>query len=295
MTSYFKIFDAKLMPILSYGAEIWGLKRYNDIEKVQLKACKKFLCVKYNTTNVMIYGECGRYPMYVFTSVKVIRYWLKLLEMPAHRLPKKCDNMLMVYDKNGHTNWVTSVRKFLFSNGFGFVWNNQSVGSNEMFIRQLTERLKDIYLQEWLEKISLSSKCMFYKMFKCALDPETYLSCVNVKKFRIALSRLRCSAHDLFIESGRFKAVEKENRICRLCDLNVLEDEYHFVLICPIYNSLRKVYIKRYYYQHPNQYTFAALVNSRNHTTLRNLAMFVYYAMILRKDYMSEHNIKYEC
>ena len=291
--SYFKIFDAKIYPIISYGAEIWGLSHLQDIERVQLQACKKFLGVKDSTMNVMVYGECGRYPVSLFTNIKVIKYWLKLLNMPQYRLPKKCYNMLMLYDKNGHTNWVTSIRKFLFSKGFGYVWDNQYVDSNDSFIFELTRRLKDIYIQEWFENMSLSSKCLYYRMFKCTLEQETYLSVVNVKKFRIALSRFRCSSHDLYIESGRFRAIDREKRICKLCDQSVIEDEYHFLLICPVYNQLRNIYIKNYYSVHPNHHKFVALLSNTKKNILQNLSMFVYYAMKFRTEYILEHNIKY--
>ena len=198
---------------------------------------------------------------------------------------------MMLYDKNGHNNWVTSVRHFLFSKGFGYVWNDQYVDLEDVFIVQLTKRLEDMYLQECFAKMSLSNKCLFYRMFKCNLDPEMYLSCVNVKKFRIALSRFRCSSHDLFIESGRYKNVSREKRICKLCNLRQVEDEYHFLLICPIYSSIRNLYIKKYYFVYPNQYKFAALMNNRNHNVLQNLSMFIYYAMKYRLEQMTELNI----
>ena len=39
---------------------------------------------------------------------------------------------------------------------------------------------------------------------------EEYLIKVNIKKFRTALSRFRCSSHVLFIEIGRYKGVSRE-------------------------------------------------------------------------------------
>ena len=130
-------------------------------------------------------------------------------------------------------------------------------------------------------------------MFKCSLDSEIYLSCVTVKKFRIAMSRLRCSSHDLFIESGRYINVERENRFCKLCDLNQVEDEYHFVLVCPVYSPIRELYIKKYYFEQPNQFKFSALMNSKNRKVLQNVSMFIYYAMKCRTEYMLKHNVKY--
>ena len=59
---------------------------------------------------------------------------------------------------------------------------------------------------------------------------------------RKALTRLRISAHHLAIETGRYThpKIPVENRICPLCPGNNIEDEYHFLLVCPCYAALRK-------------------------------------------------------
>ena len=50
-------------------------------------ACKKALSVSQKTTNAMIYGELGRYPLYINTVMKAVKYWLKLVELLDNRLP----------------------------------------------------------------------------------------------------------------------------------------------------------------------------------------------------------------
>ena len=40
-------------------------------------ACKKALSVSQKTPNAMIYGELGRYPLYINTVMKSEKYWLK--------------------------------------------------------------------------------------------------------------------------------------------------------------------------------------------------------------------------
>ena len=46
-------------------------------------------------------------------------------------------------DAKGKINWVTSVRKFLFKNGFGYIWENQTVMNEQLFVKRLVQRLKD--------------------------------------------------------------------------------------------------------------------------------------------------------
>ena len=41
------------------------------------------------------------------------------------------------------------------------------------------------------------------------------------------------------IETGRYKSVPIDNRICKLCNLNLVEDEKHILFTCTLYNDIR--------------------------------------------------------
>ena len=48
------------------------------------------------------------------------------------------------------------------------------------------------------------------------------------------------------VEIGRYKNLETEERLCKLCITQKIEDEYHFLIDCPIYdcpiyNNSRKI------------------------------------------------------
>ena len=84
----FKIFDTKILPILTYGAEIWSSHRGSDVEKVHHDFCKYVLKVSKLTPNVLVRGELGCYTIDTIRTEIPIKYWLKLLQMPNERLPK---------------------------------------------------------------------------------------------------------------------------------------------------------------------------------------------------------------
>ena len=76
-------------------------------------AFKRFLGVGQRTPNNMIYGDTGRYPLYINAYVRTIRYWIKITRMNVDRLPFKAYLMLLHLDKQGKNNWVTQVRLLL--------------------------------------------------------------------------------------------------------------------------------------------------------------------------------------
>ena len=68
--------------MLTYASEVWGIMAdYCIIERVYLFAIKRFLNVSTRTPRALVYRETGRYPLYVNTYARCIKYWLNLVRM----------------------------------------------------------------------------------------------------------------------------------------------------------------------------------------------------------------------
>jgi len=61
-----------------------------------------------------------------------------------------------------------------------------------------------------------------------------------------------------------------------------LEDEFHFLLECPLYKDLRKKYVKKYYWKNTNMLKFIELITSENETVIKNVSMCVNKSFDLR-------------
>ena len=146
----------------------------------------------------------------------------------------------------------------------------------------LQRRLRDLYIAEWKQALELSSPLYIYKEMKQVYEMSPYLSILKSKKLRNAISKLRLSSHSLYIEKGRHRDVARNDRKCTLCRLNDIEDEYHFTLICPVYNDLRKEYLQKYFYVKPSVNKYITLMNSSKLKTLKNLATYIIKGFKLR-------------
>ena len=284
--SYFKIFDTKISSVLLYGAELWGVENMQCVESIHIYACKRYASAPLKTSNVAIMGDCGRFPLYISASKKCIKYWLRILHLKDDRYVRKCYNMLKLLDANGKVNWVSTIRQLLFKNGFGYIWENQSVNNETAFLKEFVLRLRDQYLQTWNDICQRSSKLTSYISFKSTFGKEKYLSVLNIKKYRYAFVSLRCSSHQLMIEKGRYTGLDRDQRFCHLCKFEI-EDEYHFVLICPLYKELREQLIPDKYFEHPCRHRFNMLMSTENETVLKNLAAYIYRSYLLRKEFMT--------
>ena len=106
-----EIFDKTILPILTYGAEIWGCKYYKVIEKVQSKFLKRQMGLGQGTADVAVYGETGRLPIAIHCHLRCFKFWLKLRDMADDRYPKRCYLMLKDHDSQLRKNWVTELQK----------------------------------------------------------------------------------------------------------------------------------------------------------------------------------------
>ena len=78
------------------------------------------------------------------------------------------------------------------------------------------------------------SKLRTYRTFKTKLKLEKYLNVGNLKGRKL-LTSLRSGSNMLEIEKGRWKRVDKDQRLCLQCDMKQVEDEKHFVVACGRY------------------------------------------------------------
>ena len=84
-----------------------------------------------------------------------------------------------------------------------------------------------------------------YCQYKHSINAEDYVKCTFSRADRSILAKFRCGILQLHIETGRFNNTKLEDRVCSMCETNNIEDEFHFLCICPYYSSERlKLYNK---------------------------------------------------
>uniref|UniRef100_A0A0K8T5N6 Uncharacterized protein n=1 Tax=Lygus hesperus TaxID=30085 RepID=A0A0K8T5N6_LYGHE len=88
MEAKFRVFCSVARAILCYASQVWGFSQYRVVEQVQRHFIKMVMGLPRNTPDYIIYLESEVEPIFVHTLVSHCRYVLKILEMPAARLPR---------------------------------------------------------------------------------------------------------------------------------------------------------------------------------------------------------------
>ena len=137
-------FGSLVVSILCYGSEFWGYQYHTKIEQVHINFCKLVLGVRKYASNSAVLSECGRLPRAKIHQI--LAKDPKWIMPPSHgSAMRKC---VRLTDKLGTTNWVTKVKRMLFSYGYGCVWLTQSVGDETRFLNSFRLRIEDNFRQE---------------------------------------------------------------------------------------------------------------------------------------------------
>ena len=127
----------------------------------------------------------------------------------------------------------------------------------------------------WKESVFNSPKCLNYRIFKKEFQYDNYFNILPID-LAIPFFHFRSVNHKMPIEWGRFLGTVRDDRICELCSLHRLGDEYHYVLECTYFEDLHKVYLPTDLFARPNTVKFEHLMSSSNTDTrlLFNIAKF---------------------
>ena len=198
-----------------YGVETWGDISYIEdlLLSIELTALKAILKVKSGTTNDLVLHELRRCNIIARIKDRQYVFYKKILELPPGNAVVK--ETLEICKDSKMITYYSKLKR-----------DNSSADINA--------REKRIYE-------SLSSMCIYYRQFNFRYKSCIYSSFLN-DYYRFIITRWRISNHDLKIETGRYTKpyTPRENRICELCD--DIENEYHVIFNCPLYNSVRKSY-----------------------------------------------------
>ena len=179
------LFDKLIVPILCYGADVWGFIQAPAIERVHLRFLKTILRFKTSTPNDLVYAELGRQTLRTKRLVQIINYWFKILTSQDTKYIKHVYNF-MLQDVEAHpnkVNWAVLVRNVLTELGFYEVWVQQGVGNYNVFISLFKQRLTDNYVQNTIARLQTHSRARFFNLFG-SFQFHDYLNLIRVPKYK---------------------------------------------------------------------------------------------------------------
>ena len=316
----FHLFDGMIKPVLLYGCEIWTptglgvrenlktksasaqfyhelkldypiehrfLERTNLIEKLHLKFCRFVLGVHQKTANLAVYGETGRFPLYVDQISQCAKYCNHL---------ENTENTLL---KSFYSNLINKEKYCMESSLVGFCKSVNTISGAAIIkgpLKNLSSNIRKTlqynFKNYWFRVVNNDlakkgkggNKLRTYKQFKGHFKTEAYLSIPDFK-LRRAMARFRTSAHRLRIESDRYNCkngyIPPEKRICSNCPLGETEDEFHFLIKCTAFTDQRNLLyatvssVNPYFSSYKDVQRFSWLMSTEDMKILPHIAKFI--------------------
>jgi len=266
------LFDSMVVPIMLYGSEVWGYSDLKLLGKLQIKFCKIILNVKKSTPNNMVLGELGTFPLELAVHTRMVTFWCKLIQGYPFKISFNLYSLLCKLDNVSP--WIKHLQTILNNCGLTWIWSSQALDINSDWLKEkIKQNYRDQFIQNWNSTISNSSKCNIYRLFKTEFRFEPYL---NQLPFKLCnyLTKFRCRSTRIPVESGIFIGLERKDRLCKLCPLNVVGDEYHYIFECTLFTSERKQFLAEKYSKNPTIHKIKTLFNTSG-MELINLCKFI--------------------
>jgi hypothetical protein len=264
-----EVYQTLVRPLLEYAAEVTSIYEWKQADDLQTSMAKRILQCPIRTPNAACRGELGwltmegRYQQIrVGFYAKIIRTLrgapLREVYEESMRLSAASDagdlrvpevppsegwEVVRPPSEPGRmTLWCEQIKCDLYQLGLAEYWR-QPESLRELTPTVWLARVKAaVRIKEsvrWWKEISARPMLRTYVTLKLPrqLKLESYLTVPHggwndrVRMGRAALTRLRCGANELRIDTGRHEGLAAEHRICRLC-AEAVETERHFLLSC---------------------------------------------------------------
>jgi hypothetical protein len=297
-----RLFDVLVAPILSYGCEVWGVDLLNRTdsasERVHRWFCRRLLRLPRHVSSAVALAELGRWPLHVHWAQQTARFWNRLLSMDAD-CPLQWafqDNLALMRDGLDAGSpcwcrkWFTYLQSTPTHSGF-LPWltalDDAAVVSRAKAAYVATAATGNQHSQEAGEPAATKfSHYLEHVRGKQQLEqmaPHLAAAAVPNSQHRCSLTRLRTSCHALRIETDRHLPAAarpaRQQRTCRLCASQQVEDEAHMIFHCPLYSHLR--------FEFADLFTPASCTSLATFLSQQNqsrIAAFIHACFVLRRN-----------
>ena len=109
----FHLFETLILPILTYGRDVWGSNKITltILDRVFLQFIRCTLGIKCTTSNITVLGVCGRMPLSVMCAINTLCFFNRLNCTDDDSLVKQVHMELQRLTEQGFDTWVSSLCK----------------------------------------------------------------------------------------------------------------------------------------------------------------------------------------
>ncbi|KAL3696409.1 hypothetical protein R1sor_010485 [Riccia sorocarpa] len=212
------LFDSLVKTVVLYGTSVWGPAlspaTWSQIESIHKLFLQYELGVRVQIPYVLLLAETGRLPLEIDVLELSIQYAIRVGNLRHERYSRDA------WIGSSCFGWFANLRKWAEK------WDFPEQDWEP--VNTLRSRLTAVVIQKLWS--SPTPRQEYYKRDINRLDKYSepdYLCSMLPRRTKRLIARYKLSSHSLRSEEGRWTNIPRGDRICRLCDLNSIENEYH--------------------------------------------------------------------
>ena len=160
----FTIFDSVILPVLTYGGEIWGTSKNASFrkwdqslsEKVHQKFCKMYLELNREALNSATRAELGRLPIQITLVKKTLNYYFYLCAKDENTIAKQAFLIAKELDLENRKSYISEIKSYLRETESKNYETLEPLSNSS--IAQVIKNIENNYLKFWQEEITASKK-----------------------------------------------------------------------------------------------------------------------------------------
>ena len=211
---------------MNYASGVWGFRHYDNPQVLQNRIMRFFLGVHRFAPIPAIRIELDWLECRESRWLNMLRLYNRINQMDDDRLP----SIIYKWDKSLDLDtWYSEIRHIAAKLGLEA---NLEDGQTYDLTSAYNKLLK-LSRQKWhLEAQRKPKLRTFLKIHN--FDKIQLLAKSKITRYqRSLLAQLKFGILPLKIETERYQGTPLENRLCKLCNTNSVEDEMHFMFHCP--------------------------------------------------------------
>jgi hypothetical protein len=238
------IWKTILRPLLEYASCTWWTNRVEEkeIERVQLSAAKTILGVNSKTSDVVVRGELGLHSLKLRRDIALLKWAGHVAKLDSSSLIKSLFELRYSFKGRGRGRTRTwraildsVIKNYNLVDEFKDIKNLSELEWFKLVDKKVLEKSNNDFRETLSNRIH--SKLHLYRLVKNEIYLEDYLKGKLTDGVRLKF-KLRSGTNGLNNELGR-RCKDVSSRICKCCNLGVVEDEIHFITECPMFHSQR--------------------------------------------------------
>lgn len=227
-----KLFHSTAASILLYGAQVWGYRSYDCVDKFLRYFLKRIFRLPSSSPNYMLHLETGTPPTFLNTLKMHFEYVVKVMEMDEHRIPRK----VLTHIIRTRSGLVREWERLASDCGTNLsIVPEEHPSTLRAKLNSILEKTGHILYERYSNDAQSSQYRQIYSRLKYHLKESTYfLNCYSTEKIS-TIFKIRGELLDLnFIPHRPELPI-----MCSLCNMKVREDVFHFLGVCPILKEFR--------------------------------------------------------